>query len=177
MKKIEYVFWYANEYYSAAIDCLMEYCNLIESERKPIFFSSSKVDKTKNNIFFIKSKILGLGLEELLDWKDEIKWCDDNGITVIYDHSWESLNICIPENNIQEIKYGLMTSYSLDSHIKHKCISYLDEIFHINNISVKYNKILNIMSNCHLIISLIASLRIANLKLNPSSRIFLDRIL
>jgi hypothetical protein len=104
MKKIEYVFWYANEYYSAAIDCLMEYCNLIESERKPIFFSSSKVDKTKNNIFFIKSKILGLGLEELLDWKDEIKWCDDNGITVIYDHSWESLNICIPENNIQEIK-------------------------------------------------------------------------
>ena len=104
MKNIEYVFWYANDY-DTSIDHLIEYCNLKPiPEQKPIFFSSSKVDKTKNNIFFITAKVLGSGLEELLDWKDEIKWCDDNGITVIYDHSWESLRLCIPKNNIQEIK-------------------------------------------------------------------------
>lgn len=104
MKNIEYVFWYANDY-DTSIDHLIEYCNLKPiPEQKPIFFSSSKVDKTKNNIFFITAKILGLGLEELLDWKDEIKWCDDNGITVIYNNSWESLEFCLPKNNIQEIQ-------------------------------------------------------------------------
>ena len=104
MKKNEYVFWYANDYH-VSIEHLIEYCDLKPiPEQKPIFFSSSKVDKTKNNIFFITAKVLGSGLEELLDWKDEIKWCDDNGITVIYDHSWESLRLCIPKNNIQEIK-------------------------------------------------------------------------
>ena len=104
MKKNEYVFWYANDYH-ISIKHLIEYCDLKPiPEQKPIFFSSSKVDKTKNNIFFIKAKILGLGLEELLDYKDEIKWCDDNGITVVYDNSWESIFLCIPKNNIQEIK-------------------------------------------------------------------------
>jgi len=105
MKNTEYVFWYANDYDVNNLDHLIEYCNIKPiPEQKPIFFSSSKVDKTKNNIFFIKAKILGLGLEELLDYKDEIKWCDDNGITVVYDNSWESIFLCIPKNNIQEIK-------------------------------------------------------------------------
>ena len=104
MKKNEYVFWYANDYH-ISIKHLIEYCDLKPiPEQKPIFFSSSKVDKTKNNIFFIRAEVLGVGLEELLDYKDEIKWCDDNGITVVYDNSWESIFLCIPKNNIQEIK-------------------------------------------------------------------------
>ena len=104
MKKNEYVFWYANDYH-VSIEHLIEYCDLKPiPEQKPIFFSSSKVDKTKNNIFFIRAEVLGVGLEELLDYKDEIKWCDDNGITVVYDNSWESIFLCIPKNNIQEIK-------------------------------------------------------------------------
>jgi hypothetical protein len=107
----EYVFWYANDatdpdwIQDASIDHLIEYCNLKPiPEQKQIFFSSSIVDKTKNNIFFITTKVLGSGLKELLDLEDEIKWCDDNGITVIYDNSWESLEFCLPKNNIQEIQ-------------------------------------------------------------------------
>ena len=131
MKKIEYVFWYANDY-DISVDHLIEYCNLKPiPEQKPIFFSSSKVDKTKNNIFFITAKILGSGLEELLDWKDEIEWCDDNGITVIYDNSWESLSLCIPKNNIQKIKdiipkkFKIFCNYEkLDIQLSHPIYSY-----------------------------------------------------
>ena len=106
MTNPKYVFWYTDEYHATSVDCLIEYCNLKPpyQERAPILFSSSRVDKTKNNIFFIRPIVLGSGLEELLDFKDEIKWCDDNDITVIYENSWESLEFCLPKNNIQEIQ-------------------------------------------------------------------------
>ena len=55
MTNPKYVFWYTDEYHATSVDCLIEYCNLKPpyQERAPILFSSSRVDKTKNNIFKI----------------------------------------------------------------------------------------------------------------------------
>jgi hypothetical protein len=41
------------------------------------------------------------------------------------------------------------TQYNSDSHIKNKCISYLDDIYHTKNIYLKYKKALNITNDSH----------------------------
>jgi len=41
------------------------------------------------------------------------------------------------------------TQNNSDSHIKNKCISYLDDIYHTKNIYLKYKKALNITNDSH----------------------------
>jgi len=101
---MSYVIWYA-ESSQQNFECLTHYCKFRHQITKnPILFSDHQIiDHSKKNIFFILGESLTSGLEELLFYKDELKWCDDNDISVVYDMSWESLHCCIPQNNIQEV--------------------------------------------------------------------------
>jgi len=60
--------------------------------------------------------------------------------------SEKEANDKITQFTIQE-KGEKTTQYNSDSHIKNKCISYLDDIYHTKNIYLKYKKVLNITND------------------------------